>query len=446
MFAAVLQTMHEMTPEVMRTASGGRLPALLAALVGLAVAPGQRASSLDWPNWRGPDANGSTATGKYPTRWDATNVLWKAVLPGKGSSTPIALDRRIYVTAPADGQDTLLAFDLDGTALWQTKLGTESRPKHRTLGSSANASPVTDGKGLFVYYRSGTFAALELDGTVRWILNLVEQFGQDQLFWDQGSSPVITDKEVVMVRMHGGDSWLAGFDKATGELRWRQSRNFETPVENNNAYNTPVPHQHAGKPALLVWGADHLTAHDAANGKTLWSCGGFNPDATGYWPAIATPVIVGDLAVVPVGRDDRNGQSRVHGIKLGGEGDVTATHRLWKRKDLGVFVSSPAVYKDRIYLLRHRGSVVCLDPATGQTVWSDALPEDKSPYYASPTIANGILYAAREDGMVFAVRVEERFELLGANPMGERIVASPVPVANRLLLRGDRHLFCVAGD
>jgi len=48
--------------------------------------------------------------------------------------------------------------------------------------------------------------------------------------------------------------------------------------------------------------------------------------------------------------------------------------------------------------------------------------------------------------MVFAVRVEERFELLGANPMGERIVASPVPVANRLLLRGDRHLFCVAGD
>ncbi len=446
MFAAVLQTMHEMTPEVMRTASGGRLPALLAALVGLAVAPGQRASSLVWPNWRGPDANGSTATGKYPTRWDATNVLWKAVLPGKGSSTPIALDRRIYVTAPADGQDTLLAFDLDGTALWQTKLGTESRPKHRTLGSSANASPVTDGKGLFVYYRSGTFAALELDGTVRWILNLVEQFGQDQLFWDQGSSPVITDKEVVMVRMHGGDSWLAGFDKATGELRWRQSRNFETPVENNNAYNTPVPHQHAGKPALLVWGADHLTAHDAANGKTLWSCGGFNPDATGYWPAIATPVIVGDLAVVPVGRDDRNGQSRVHGIKLGGEGDVTATHRLWKRKDLGVFVSSPAVYKDRIYLLRHRGSVVCLDPATGQTVWSDALPEDKSPYYASPTIANGILYAAREDGMVFAVRVEERFELLGANPMGERIVASPVPVANRLLLRGDRHLFCVAGD
>lgn len=437
--------MNELRPEMIGAASGGWWMGLLAAFVGLAGAPGLTASPLDWPNWRGPDGNGSIETGKYPTRWDATNVLWKTVLPGKGSSTPIALDRRIYVTAPADGQDTLLAFDFDGGALWQTKLGAESRPKHRTLGSSANASPVTDGKGLFVYFRSGTFAALDLDGTVRWRLNLVEQFGQDQLFWDQGSSPVVTDKEVVMVRLHGGDSWLAGFDKTTGELRWRQTRHFETPVENNNAYNTPVPHRHAGKPALLVWGADHLTAHDAANGETLWSCGGFNPDATGYWPAIATPVIVGDMAVVPVGRDDRNGQSRVHGIKLGGEGDVTATHRLWKREDLGVFVSSPAVYKGRIYLLRHRGGVVCLDPATGRTVWIDALPEDKSPYYASPTIANGILYAAREDGTVFAVRVEERFELLAANPMGERIVASPVPVANRLLLRGDRHLFCVAG-
>ncbi len=438
--------MNEMKPGVTGAASGGRWMGLLAALVGLAVAPGLTASPLDWPNWRGPHGNGSIETGKYPTRWHATNVLWKTVLPGKGSSTPIALDRRIYVTAPADGQDTLLAFDFDGAALWRTELGAESRPKHRTLGSSANASPVTDGKGLFVYFRSGTFAALELDGTVRWKLNLVEQFGRDQLFWDQGSSPVVTDKEVVMVRLHGGDSWLAGFDKATGGLRWRQSRNFETPVENNNAYNTPMPHRHAGKPALLVWGADHLTAHDAANGETLWSCGGFNPDATGYWPAIATPVIAGDLAVVPVGRDDRSGQSRVHGIKLGGEGDVTATHRLWKREDLGVFVSSPAVYKGRIYLLRHRGGVVCLDPATGKTVWSDALPEDKSPYYASPIIANGILYAAREDGVVFAARVDERFELLGANPMGERIVASPVPVANRLLLRGDSHLFCVAGD
>jgi outer membrane protein assembly factor BamB len=287
---------------------------------------------------------------------------------------------------------------------------------------------------------------LEFDGTVRWKINLVEKFGRDQLFWDQGTSPVVTERDVVMVRMHGGESWLAGFDKGSGELRWKQARQYQTPVENDNGYSTPQPIQHDGKAALVVWGADHLTAHDAMDGKLLWSCGDFNPQGTGYWPAIATPVIIGNMAVGPVGRDDRPNQARIHGIKLGGHGDVTATHRVWKREDLGVFVSSPVEYKGRVYLLRHRGGVVCLNPADGKTIWSDALPENKTPYYSSPVIAGGILYAAREDGVVFAARVEERFELLGENPMGERIIASPVPVANRLLIRGDRHLFCIAGE
>jgi outer membrane protein assembly factor BamB len=400
----------------------------------------------EWPGWRGPEGKASLETGNYPTKWDATNVLWKVALPGKGGSTPMVCNQRIYLTSPSEGQDAVLAYELTGKPLWTTKLGAESPAKHRTLGSSANASPTTDGRGVFVFFRSGTLAALEFDGTVRWQTNLVERYGQDRIFWDQASSPVVTAQHVIMVRMHGGESWLAGFDKASGELRWRQTRSYETPVENNNAYNTPVLCEQAGKPALLLWGADHLTAHDATNGDLLWSCAGFNPEGTGYWPAIATPVVAGNVAIVPVGRDDRPGQAHVHGIQLGGRGDVTATHRLWQRDDLGVFVTSPAAYRGRVYLLRHKGGVVCLDPTNGKTLWSGALPEDNSPYYSSPVIAGGILYAAREDGFVFAVRVAERFELLGENPMGERLLASPVPVANRLLIRGDAHLFCVAGE
>jgi outer membrane protein assembly factor BamB len=396
-----------------------------------------------WPNWRGPTCSGSVETGRYPVKWDATNLLWKVPLPGKGGSTPIVQGDRIYVTGPSGGQDALMAFNWAGKQLWQTKLGNESLPKHQTLGSSANASPVTDGKGLFAYYRSGNLAALELDGTLRWKINLVERFGRDQLFWHQGSSPVLTERDVIMVRMHAGDSWLAAFDKANGELHWRQARNYQTPVESDHGYSTPLLFQHDGKPALLTWGADHVTAHGAADGKLLWSCGGFNPEGTGYWPAIATPVIVGDMVIVPVGRDDRAGQARIHGIKPGGHGDVTATHRVWQREDIGVFVTSPAAFKGRVYLLRHRGGVVCLDPATGKTLWTEAFPEHRSPYYSSPVIANGALYAAREDGTVFAAAVGDKFQLLGENPMGERIVASLVPASNRLLIRGDRHLFCV---
>ena len=61
-------------------------------------------------------------------------------------------------------------------------------------------------------------------------------------------------------------------------------------------------------------------------------------------------------------------------------------------------------------------------------------------------IAGGKLYAAREDGVVFVARVEEKFELLAENTMGERVIASPVPVSNRLLIRGEQHLFCVAAE
>jgi len=165
----------------------------------------------------------------------------------------------------------------------------------------------------------------------------------------------------------------------------------------------------------------------------------------GYWPSVASPIVAGEIAVVPTGRAD-HGQPRLHGIKLGGSGDVTATHRLWKREDTGTFVPTPAEYEGRIYLLGDRGSVECLDPGTGKTLWHEALPKSNSAFYASPTIAAGRLYAAREDGVVFVARIDGKFELLAENKLEERLIASPVPVANRLLLRGERHLFCVAAE
>jgi len=415
---------------------------VVALLIGVSACAAS--ASDDWVGWRGPDQNGSRSSGSYPVKWTAEDVAWKVELPGKGGSTPIVLNERIYLTTPIGDEDAVTAYDFSGKNLWQRTLGQLSPAKQRSLGSSCNASPVTDGKALFVYFRSGHFAALELDGTVRWKQNLTEQFGVERLFWDQGSSPVVTDKFVILERLHHGASWIAGFDKRTGELKWKVARNFEVPSENDNGYTTPLLFQHAGKQALLIWGADHLTAHDAKNGELLWTAGGFNPDGTANWPAISNPVIQGDLAIVPVGRDDRSGQGRIHAIKLGGAGDVTANHRAWERNDVGVFVPSLAAYDGSVYLLRNRGGVVCLDSKSGKTIWENAFPKGSASYYSSPVIANGVLYAAREDGVVFAAKVGDKFELLGENPMGERIIASPVPVKNRLLIRGDDHLFCIA--
>jgi outer membrane protein assembly factor BamB len=400
------------------------------------------AAQNDWPQWRGPDANGGVGGGPWPEKWTAPS--WKAKLPGKGGSTPIVVGERIYLTAPQDGQNAVLCYDFAGELKWTSTLGPLSAFKHKTLGSSCNASLATDGKKLFAYFRSGRLSTIDLEGVPGPALDLEARYGPEKYFWDTGSSPVAVGKRVVMARLHGGKSWLLAIDAASGAVAWEQERTLKVPVENDHGYATPVLVQHEGKPVLLIWGADRLSAHDAADGAELWSCGGFNPEGTGYWPAIATPVVVGDLVVVPVGRDDRAGQARLHGIRLGGKGDVTATHRAWVRNDLGVFVCSPAAWQGKVYLLRHRGEVVCVDPADGKTVWAQALPKSAASYYASPVIAGGILYAAREDGVVFTARVGERFELLGEHPMGERIVASPVAAKGRLLLRGDAHLFCIS--
>jgi outer membrane protein assembly factor BamB len=398
----------------------------------------------NWPHWRGPQDNGSTVAGAYPVKWDSTNVLWKAPLPGKGCSTPIVWAKHIYLTAPAGGLDAALAFDWAGKPLWQRTFGREQPGKHRN-GSGCNPSPATDGRSIFVYFKSGTLAALEMNGQVRWQTNLVAAFGPMNLYWDQGTSPVLTEKAVVIARMHHGASWLAAFDKASGKLCWKVPRTYETPLEGDESYASPILVRHAGQDAVLTWGAEHVTVHNAADGQMLWSCGDFNPSAMANWPTVASPVVAGDIVVVAHGRADRT-QPRLFGVRLGGKGDVTATHRAWKREDVGNFVPTPAEYKGHIYVLRDQGETECLDPATGKALWHAAFPKATAKFYGSPVVAAGKLYAVREDGVAFVAEVESGFKLLAENRMGERVFASPVPVSNRILIRGEQHLFCAGAD
>ena len=398
----------------------------------------------NWPRWRGPQDNGSVQNGNFPVRWQSDSVLWKTALPGKGCSTPIVWDQRIYVTAPTGGRDSLIAFDWSGQQLWRAEFGKENPGKHRN-GSGSNPSPVTDGQSVFVYFKSGTLAAVDLEGKIRWQTNLVERFGPDTLFWDHGTSPVLTAESVVMTRMHKGESWLAAFDKGTGEMQWKMPRNYKTPVECDHGYTTPLVIQHGDVEALLVWGGQHLTLHDAASGQLLWTCGDFNPKSTKMWPTIATPVVCGDIAVVAFGRNDR-GDPRLHGIRLGGAGDVTATHRVWKRADIGTFVPTPVTYEGKVYVVGDKGRVTCIEPTTGKTLWTDVFPKHRARFYGSPLIASGKLYAPREDGVVFVADITDGFKLLAQNPMGESIIASPVPVSNRLLIRGIENLYCVSAE
>ena len=145
-------------------------------------------TNVDWKNWRGPENSGSIAGGDYPKTLDKNSATWKTELPGKGCSTPIVYHSKIYLTAPDGGKDAVVCLDADGKQQWITHFGDQNAGKHRN-GSGSNASPTTDGKAVFVYFKSGTFAALELDGSVRWKKNLIDLYGDSNLYWDHGTSP-----------------------------------------------------------------------------------------------------------------------------------------------------------------------------------------------------------------------------------------------------------------
>ena len=415
---------------------------MIAVLIGLSLTAtaiaGEPAQQRNWPRWRGPADNGSTTVGKYPANFSNTkNVLWKAELPGLGCSTPIVWNGQIMLTCAANGQDALLAFDWSGKKLWTTTIGKERKGKHRN-GSGSNPSAATDGSHVFAYFKSGNLAGLDLDGELIWKTNLQERFGKDSLYWDLGTSPVLTKTDVIVAIMHKGESFLLAFDKLTGKLHWKASRNYKTPVEGDHSYATPIVVQRDGREIILVWGAEHVTAHTANDGRELWACSGFNPEQRGNWVAVASFVLVDNVAVIPYGRG-----SRLAGISVGGRGDVTATHRRWTREDSGSFVPTPAAAGGRVFVVRDKGEVECVNAVDGKTVWKGAFPRNRSKYYASPTIAAGKLYAPREDGVLMVADVTDGFNFLSENNMGERLIASPVPVDSRLLIRGERHLFAI---
>ena len=96
-------------------------------------------------------------------------------------------------------------------------------------------------------------------------------------------------------------------------------------------------------------------------------------------------------------------------------------------------------------MVRDKGEVECLDPKTGKTIWAGKLPKSRSNFYSSPLVADGMIYAPREDGAVFTIKVsDEKFELVATNELGESTLGSPIVVGNQVLVRGLKHLYCFA--
>jgi outer membrane protein assembly factor BamB len=406
----------------------------------------------DWPSWRGPRLDGVAAGAGYVASWKGgdpgENVLWRVRLPGLGASTPVIWGDHVVVTCGTDGKDAAMCLDRAGQERWRRELGAERPGKHKKATGS-NPSPLTDGTHVWVYFKSGELACLKLaDGEVVWQTNNQEQFGADTLWWDLGTSPVLTTNAVVVAVMQSGPSYLAAFERTTGRLLWKHDRMLDAPEEAAQSYSTPLvlagdPERGEPDEILVVLGADHVTAHAAADGRELWRVGGLNPDRNGFFRSIASPVAVADLIIAPYARGNT-----ITAIRRGGRGDVTGTHVAWVRKDLGSDVPTPAAADGRVIVCTDKGRVACLEAATGETLWEEELPKNRNAFSSSPVIVDGRVIVTREDGASWVLQLPAagaEAAVVGEAAVEEMTVATPVCVDGRIYLRTHDSLWCIGG-
>lgn len=399
---------------------------------------GQEVAVSHWPSWRGPNGNGTVTSGAFPTSWsEQKNVKWKLPLSGRGASTPIELDGKLFFTLGKNELNTLVAVGPDGQVAWERNFGKE-RPGKHNKASGSNPSAITDGKNIFAYFKSGDLVSVSPAGETNWAINIQSMYGEDSLWWDLGTSPILVGNTLVIAVMQTGPSFLAAIDLKTGKEVWKTDRWLNVREEANQSYTTPVVGQTKQGPVLFTLGADHLTAHSANDGKFLWSVGGFNPANDGYFRSIASPVVADDVVICPYARGSTL-------TAISSDPLLSDSDRVLWRKDFGSDVPTPAYYKGRVYLLGDKGKVTCLEPKTGSIVWEYQLPKSNRAFSSSPIVAGGKLYCTREDATTFVVTGIDDGKPTheGENSLDGFAVATPVFVKNSIFIRTYESLYCI---
>lgn len=447
----------------------------------------------DWPQWRGPDGSGASASTNPPTSWsESENIAWKVPVPGTGSSTPIVLGNRIYVSAAMKTDRVKEGADAETTA--QTEgdgntpdagnryagdrggerggRGGEARGGRRgRRGSGGGASPTnyyafmvlcfdrTTGKEVWrttaieqVPHESGhntnTFASSSpvTDGE-----RIYVSFGSrgvhcldldGNLLWSkdlgkmqtrnqfgEGSSAAIYKGTLVVPFDHEGDSFIVALDAQTGEEKWRQPRDEQT------TWSTPLITEYDGRVQVIANGSNRVRSYDLASGEIIWECGGQagNP--------IPTPVRFEDNVIVMTGY---RGYA-IYSIPLNSHGDITDSETItWIEEDAAPYVPSPVLYQGQLYFFKaNNGVLVSRDAKTGELLIDQTRVPDLSTVYASPVAAANHIYLTGRDGTTVVLKHGKNFEVIASNKLDDTIDASAAIVGDEIFLRGKEHLYCI---
>lgn len=423
---------------------------------GVCAAGAMGLARADWPQWRGPLGTGAAPGATPPLTWSETqNVRWKLPLTGRGHSSPVVAGGRIFVTmavpvgegvtpvfdeAPGSHDNLgvththgfrVLAVDLaSGRPLWEQEVARVfPHEGGHTTGSLASHSPVTDGTSVYAFFGSrGLYCLNAADGALRW----KRDFGKltTHHAHGEGASPALHDGILVVPWDQESDSRVIALDAATGRDLWSSPRDEIT------SWSTPVVTTVAGKPQVILSATTRIRGYELASGRVIWECGGMSRNV------IATPVAADGRVYCGCSYDRR----AMIAISLeGATGDITDTdHVLWSTNQRTPYVPSPLLYDGKLYFLSHyQGILSCLHGASGQRAALPIRLNDIHDVYASPVGAAGRVYITDRSGVTVVVKHDESLAELARNQLDDEFSASAALVGPDMLLRGDRHLYCL---
>ena len=413
-----------------RVASGFSRKMLLVIPLTLSIAT--TASARQWPQFRGPTGQGHASETGLPLDWsESRNIIWKTPVPGRGWSSPVIADGRVWLTTSLDHTEgrqrgvslRALAFDAaTGREIVNAEIFRLDRPEPLNgKNSYASPTPIVDGDRVYVHFGAQGTAALTASGEVLWRRRLDYQSQHGN-----GGSPVLFgDLLIVNCDGNGGDAYVVALDVKDGRIRWKSMR--RQPAD--QAYTTPLVIRAGDRDQVVSVGAYRAVSYDPANGKELWRVSyddGFSN--------VPRPVFGLGLVFIATGFQ----QPALIAVRADGSGDVTRSHVAWTLRRGAPLTPSPVLVGDLLFVVNDTGIATCVDARTGTIHWQQRLEGNFS---ASPVYADGRIYFLSEEGVTTAIEPATTFKRLAVSQLDGAALASMAVAERSFFIRTHSHLY-----
>ena len=395
-----------------------------------------QAAGQEWTRFRGPNGTGISQDKRIPVSWTEADFRWRIPIPGESHSQPVIWGNKLFLTTALDAgkERALLCFNKDdGKELWsKTYTLPTHRPQNRNSGF-ANSSPVVDAERVIACFVSRDHfwvRAFDHAGKELWS----RDFGTFTSQHGHGASPMIHEGMVIVTNDQDGDSFVTALDLKTGAPIWKTPRRSPS---GGTAYGTPCvnPLPGGGVELLLTSQGHGVSSLDPKTGKLNWEAPVYDKRM------VASPLVAGDVVIGSCGQGGGAG-NYLTAVKLGGKGDVSATHVAYSLKRATPYVPTPLFHEGRLYLLSDGGIASALEPGTGKEIWSERL---RAEFFGSPVLIDGKIYCPSSKGEMVVLAIGDKFQELARNPLGEGTHSTPCVDGGRLYLKTFKHLVCIGG-